>query len=91
MLESTVHTEIRNGTGIATLKPRMKYGIRNRNTKTRNRMEFPEYLGIVLNDHYYIVVSLRCEGTCVARQLRSGSSAWFSAVSRRVVTVLLPC
>ena len=42
------------GIGIATLKLGMEYGIRNRNTETRNGMEFQEHLGIVLNGQYMI-------------------------------------
>ena len=42
------------GTVIATLKLGMKYRIRNRNTKTRNVFECPEYLGIVLSGQHMI-------------------------------------
>ena len=47
------------GTGITTLKLGMEYGMRNRNTKTRNGMEFPEHLGIVLNRQYMIYIQFR--------------------------------
>ena len=42
------------GIGIATLKLGMENGIQNRNTKTRNGMEFPEHLKIVLSGQYMI-------------------------------------
>ena len=51
--------EPKYGIGIATLKLGMEYGIRNRNTKTRNGMEFPEHHGIILNRQYMIYIQIR--------------------------------